>query len=179
MTSRVRCYVPTAWYNWVKSEVDYWCGKREIRLWAKAHLAWKNGVCHRRATFDITLQHKTALSFKTRNRLMNFAMLPKYYIVKISPIYRISAIFAHKIRYARFLNGVLNPRCYFVYDCWTQILCTVSYDAQASDCVKLCAIFRPLVNRPTKPVYDIALAPKFCVASRWLPANKSVFFIMT
>jgi len=47
-------------------------------------------------------QHKTALSFKTRNRLVNFAMLPKYYIVNISPICSISAIFSHKFRYAVF-----------------------------------------------------------------------------
>jgi len=107
MRSKVRCHVPAACYNWVMPEADYWCGKREICLWAVAHLAWKKGVCHRRAAFDINFQHKTALSFKTRNGLMNFAMLPKYYIVKISPIYSISAIFAHKIRYASFLYGVL------------------------------------------------------------------------
>jgi len=33
-----------------------------------AHLAWKKGVCHGRAAFDITFQQKTTLSFKTRNR---------------------------------------------------------------------------------------------------------------
>jgi len=67
---------------------------------------------------------------------MNFAMLTNYYIVKISPINSISAIFSHEIRCASFLQGVLNPRCYFVYDYLTQILCTVSYDAQPSDYVK-------------------------------------------
>jgi len=40
------------------------------------HLAWKKGVCRGRAAFDITFQHKTTFSFKTRNRAMNFAILP-------------------------------------------------------------------------------------------------------
>jgi len=67
---------------------------------------------------------------------MNFAMLPKYYIGKIQPIYNISAIFAHESRYASFLHGVFgNPSCYFVYDLM-QILCTVSYDALPSDCIE-------------------------------------------
>ena len=52
----------------------------------------------RKAAFDITFQHKTTLSLKTRNRPMNFAMLPKYYISKILRIYSISEIFAHKSR---------------------------------------------------------------------------------
>ena len=33
-----------------------------------AHLAWKKGVCHGRAAFHITFQHKTTLSLKTRKR---------------------------------------------------------------------------------------------------------------
>ena len=56
-------------------------------LYTVAHLAWKKGVCRGRAAFDITFQHKTALSLKIRNRSMNFAMLPKYYIGKIRAIY--------------------------------------------------------------------------------------------
>ena len=84
---------------------------------AVAHLAWKKGICHRRAAFDITFQHKTTLSLKTINQPMNFAMLPKYYVGKILPIYRISAILAHKSCYASFLHGVFgNPSCYFVSD---------------------------------------------------------------
>jgi len=43
---------------------------------AGAHLAWKKGVCHGRAAFDITFQHKITFSLKTRNRLMNFAICP-------------------------------------------------------------------------------------------------------
>jgi len=41
-------------------------------------------------TFDITFQHQTTFSFKTRNRLKNFAKLPKYHISKILPytVYR-------------------------------------------------------------------------------------------
>jgi len=82
-----------------------------------AHLACKKGVCHGRAAFDITFQHKTTLSLKTRNRPMNFAMLPKYYIGKILPMYSISAIFAHKSCCDSFLHGVFgNQSCYFVYD---------------------------------------------------------------
>jgi len=82
-----------------------------------AHLAWKKGVCCGRAAFDITFQHKSTLSLKTRNRPINFVMLPKYYISKILPIYRILAIFAHKSRYASFLHGVFgNPSYYFIYD---------------------------------------------------------------
>ena len=74
--------------------------------------------------------------FKTRNQPMNFAMLPKYYIGKIPLIDRILAIFAHKSRYASFLNRVFgNPSCYFVYNESTQILCTVPYNAQPSDCI--------------------------------------------
>jgi len=81
-----------------------------------ARLAWKKGVCRGRAAFDIAFEHKTTLSLKTRNRPMNFAMLPKYYIGKILPIYSISAIFAHKSHYASFLHGVFrNPSCYFIY----------------------------------------------------------------
>jgi len=82
-----------------------------------ANLAWKTGVCHRRAAFDITFQHKTTLSLKTKNRPMNVAMLPKYYIGKIPLIYSISAIFAHKSHYDSFLHGVFgNQSLYFVYD---------------------------------------------------------------
>ena len=55
-------------------------------------------------------------------------------------------------------------------------LCTVPYDAQISDCIKQCAIFRPLRNRPNKPANDVTFAPRFCVVSRWLPANKAVIF---
>jgi len=77
----------------------------------------EKGVRRGRAALDITFQHKTTLSLKTRNRPINFVMLPKYYIGKILPIYRISAIFAHKSRYASFLHGVFgNPSYYFVYD---------------------------------------------------------------
>ena len=67
------------------------------------HLAWKQWVCRGNVVFDITVQHKTTNSLKTRNRLINFVMLPEYYIGKIMPIYRISAIFAHKRPYASFL----------------------------------------------------------------------------
>jgi len=82
-----------------------------------AHLVWKMEVSRGRAAFDITFQHKTILSIKTGYRPMNFAMLPKYYIGKILPICSISAIFAHKSRYASFLHGVFgNSSCYFVYD---------------------------------------------------------------
>jgi len=82
-----------------------------------AHLAWKKGVCQGRAAFDITFQHKTTFSFNTRNLPMNFAMLPKYHIGKILPIYSISAIFAHKSRYTSFLHRVFrNLSCYFVSD---------------------------------------------------------------
>ena len=35
-------------------------------------------VCRGRAAFDITFQCKTTFSLKTRNRLMNFAILPKF-----------------------------------------------------------------------------------------------------
>jgi len=55
-------------------------------------------------------------------------------------------------------------------------LCTVPYDAQISDCIKQCAIFRPLRNHPNKPVYDVTFAPRFCAVGRWLPANKAVIF---
>jgi len=58
-----------------------------------AHLAWKKDLSWR-AAFDITFQHKTTLSLQTRNRLINFAMLSKYYISKILPIYSILEIFA-------------------------------------------------------------------------------------
>jgi len=76
----------------------------EASLKTVAHLAWKRGVCCGRAAFDITFQQKTTLSFKTRNRAINFGMLPQFYISKIPPIYSISAIFAHKSRYAGFLH---------------------------------------------------------------------------
>jgi len=83
-----------------------------------AHPAWKKGVCHERAAFGLTFQHKITFSLETRNQLMNFAMLPKYHhIAKIPLAYSISPIFAHKSRYASFLHGVFgNPSSYFVYD---------------------------------------------------------------
>jgi len=56
---------------------------------AMAHLAWIKRVCHGRAAFDITFQHKTTVFLKTRNRPMYFAKLPKYYISKIQPIYTV------------------------------------------------------------------------------------------
>jgi len=56
-------------------------------VYTVAHLAWKKGVCRGRAAFDITFQHKTTFSLKTRNRPINFAILPNF--------------------------G--NPNCYFVY----------------------------------------------------------------
>jgi len=49
-----------------------------IRIHSGAHLAWKKGVCRGRAAFDITFQHKTTFSFTTRNRPMNFAILPNF-----------------------------------------------------------------------------------------------------
>ena len=104
------CCFPFSWK--VLSTIWLWG-----RMCAVAHLAWKKGVCCRRAAFDVTFQHKTTLSPKTRNQPMNFAMLPMYYIGKILTIYSISAIFTHKNRYASFLHGVFgNPSCYFVYD---------------------------------------------------------------
>jgi len=51
-------------------------------LQSVAHLAWKQGACHRRAAFDITFQHKTTVCLKTGNQPMKFAMLPKYYIYR-------------------------------------------------------------------------------------------------
>ena len=108
-----------------------------LPLRSVVYLAWKKRVCHGRAAFDITFQHKTTLSLKTRNRPMNFTMLPKYYISEILPMHSISAVFAHKNPYASFLHGVFgNPSCYFVYDYLMQILYTVPYDAQPSDCIK-------------------------------------------
>jgi len=62
-----------------------------------AHLAWKKWVCRGRAAFDITFQHKTTFSLKTRNQVMKFAILPKF----------------------------VNPSCYFISDLLTQILCTL------------------------------------------------------
>jgi len=59
--------------------------------WSVVHLAWKKGVCHRRAAFDIILQH-TTFSLKTRNRPMNFVMMPKYHIGKIPQIHYIGNI---------------------------------------------------------------------------------------
>jgi len=94
-------------------------GEKKIIIWSVAfgtpcifiiqpvaHLVWKTGVCHGRAAFDITFQHETILSLKTRNRPMNFAMLPKYYIGKILPIYSIMSIFAHKSCCACLLHKV-------------------------------------------------------------------------
>ena len=72
------------------------------KFWSKLHLrfvahqAFKKGVCSGRAAFDVTFQHESMLSIKTRNRPMNFVMLPKYHISKILPIYSISTILAHK-----------------------------------------------------------------------------------
>jgi len=56
-----------------------------------------------------------------------------------------------------------------------QILCTVPYDTQPSesDCIKYCAMFRPLQNHPNKLVYDVTIALSFFAVCRWLPANKS------
>jgi len=51
----------------------------------------------------------------------------------------ISAIFAHKIRYAVVVHGVFgNPSCYFVSepDWLTQILCPVPYGTEPSDYIK-------------------------------------------
>jgi len=80
------------------------------------HLAWQKEVCQGRAAFDIIFKHEATFSLKTRNRPMNFAMLPKYYISKNPPIYSILAIFAHKSCYASFLRRVFrNASCYFVY----------------------------------------------------------------
>ena len=100
-----------------------------------------------------------------------------YCICKLLPIYSKSPIFAHKSRYASFLHGVFgNPSGYFVCDLVTQILGTVPYDTQSSDCIKQGAIFKPLRIRLNKSANDVTFAPKFCVVSRWLPANKSVAF---
>ena len=43
-------------------------------------------VCRGRIVLDITFQHKTTFSLKTRNQRMNFAMVPKHHIGKILPI---------------------------------------------------------------------------------------------
>ena len=70
----------------------------QIIIGTVARLAWKIGVCRERAAFDLTFQYEIKFSLETRNQPMNFAMLPKYHhIAKISPIYSISAIFAHKL----------------------------------------------------------------------------------
>jgi len=64
---------------------------------ARGTSSLEKGVCHGRAAFDIIIQHKITFSLNTRNRPMNFAILPKF--------------------------G--NPSCYFVYDWLTQILSTL------------------------------------------------------
>jgi len=64
----------------------------------------EKGVCRGKAAFDITFQHKTTFSLKTRNRLMNFAMLPKYYIDKFPPIYKIPPIYRQYL----LINGVFG-----------------------------------------------------------------------
>ena len=64
-------------------------------------------ACCEKAAFDITFQHKTTFSLKTRNRPMNFAISSKF--------------------------G--KPSCYFVSDWLTQILCTLPQDAQPPGCV--------------------------------------------
>jgi len=48
-------------------------GGKLTRL-AGAHLAWIKGVCHGRAAFDITFQHKITFSLKSGNRPMKFAI---------------------------------------------------------------------------------------------------------
>ena len=65
---------------------------KNIWLESVAHLAWKKGVCRGREAFDITFHHKNTLSPKTRNRLMNFAMLPKYWQKKSADIQYIGNI---------------------------------------------------------------------------------------
>jgi len=83
LTHIKRCWVPF----WKKSICIFHMLQLLLgSLWTVAHLALKKGVCHRRAAFDITFQHKTT----------NAAMLPKYYISKILSTYNISAIFAYK-----------------------------------------------------------------------------------
>jgi len=56
-----------------------------------AHLAWEKGVCHGRAAFHITFQHKTTLSLKNRNRLMNFdnvakALYQQYFLIQAAAL---------------------------------------------------------------------------------------------
>jgi len=78
------------WATWYLQAPRWW------PLYPVAHLAGKKGVCCRRTAFDITFQDKTTLSLTTRNQPTNFAMLRKYYIGKILPIYRTLPIFAHQ-----------------------------------------------------------------------------------
>ena len=86
---------------------------------------------------------------------MNFAMLPKYYISIILLMYSISAIFSH-------IWSIWKPK--LLLRLWLrQILCTIPYDTQLSDCIKQSAIFRPLCNYPNKPVYNVTFTIRFCV----------------
>jgi len=42
-----------------------------------------------------------------------------------------------------------------------QILCTIPYDVQPSDCIKWFANFRPLDNHPNKLLYGVTFAQVF------------------
>jgi len=94
---------------------------------------------------------------------MNFVMLPKYLHRQYLLIKAATLVF-----YTECLETQVAKL--------TQILCTVPYDTQPSDCIKYSAIFIPLHNHPNKPTCDVKFAPRFCVVSRWLPANKSMVF---
>jgi len=60
------------YFNWLTNRI----APQPIAL-EGAHLSWKKGVCCGKAAFDITLQHKTTFSLRTRNQPLNFAKFQK------------------------------------------------------------------------------------------------------
>ena len=87
-----------------------------------------------------------------------------------------STIFAHKRPYASFLHEVFrNPSC-----CNPRLINANSlYCSLRRAALWLHQVVRNIQttrNRPNKPVCEVTFAPRFCVVSRWLPANKSVIF---
>ena len=112
------------------------------------------------AAFDFIFQQNTTFSLKTKNLPMNVAKVAhRQDSANIQHICNICSKKAATLIFCTGCSGtqvatqcLINQR---------KIFSTVRYDAQPSDCIKYCAVCRPLRNGPKQSVYDVTFALMF------------------
>ena len=87
-------------------------------------------------------------------------------------IYRRQYLFIKPLRCCS-ARSVQKLDCCFIYDWLKNITCPVPYVAQPSDGIKTCVIYRPLRNRPIKPVCDVTFARR-CLRGKQMTACEQI-----